>query len=454
MNELPHAQGPEKSVLSSIFKSPEKLDEAGHLTTDHFYLPAHRRIFEEIQTLAAKNQDIELISFVQRLHDAGSLDDCGGPGSVSDIYTYAPNHAHFAGHLRILTEKLALRRSITLCRDVESAVAEGQTPEEVVELAAVRSTTLSETLCEAREVKDTKSLLRAAARRWEDLATGREDASGMQTSLAEINARFRGLKPGRITVISGLPSQGKSLLGGQLLIDCVGDGHKGLFLTWEMSEDELMDRFIAYLSRLPGDAITDPCKFAREIEGNASGNVTVETKTRIANAYRKAAEIPLFVQAMHGQSITSAISAIRREHRKAPLKVVAMDFVQRIPCARGMEKQSYERQLTDIADRFQNLAQELGFHGILLSQLNKEGGAKHAEAINESCSLHLKILEKYKLGNDGTPVPDENNKPIITVNGIYVVKDRFHGQTGELIDIILDRSVQRFIPKPPNQTNQ
>lgn len=444
MEEMPYAQGPEKSVLSSIFKSPEMLDEAGHLTVDHFYVPAHRAIFEAVASMIDRQEEPELVTFIQRMDDAGKLDQCGGPAGISEIYTYAPNHQHFKAHLRILTEKLALRRSIMLCRDVEAAVGEGQTPEEVAELAANRSTTLSETLLEAREIKDTKSLLRAAARRWEDLATGKEDASGMNTSLPGINARFRGLKPGRITVISGLPSQGKSLLGGQLLLDCVEEGHKGLFLTWEMSEDELMDRFIAYLSRLPGDAITDPRKYAREIEGSTTGQITVQAKTRIANAYRKAAELPLFVQAMHGQSITSAISAIRREHRKAPLKVVAMDFVQRIPCARGMEKQSYERQLTDIADRFQNLAQELGFHGILLSQLNKEGGAKHAEAINESCSLHLKIVEKYQMGQDGTPVVDQDNKPVIVLNGLAVVKDRFHGQTGEFLDIILDRQVQRF----------
>jgi len=448
MSEIPHAQGPERSVLSSIFKSPEKLDEAAHLTADHFHLASNRRIFEEILALSSSNQDIELVSFVQRLHDSGELDDCGGASSISDIYTYAPNHAHFSGHLRILTEKLALRRAIILCRDLQEAVAENQTPEEVAELAAIRATSLSETLSEVREAKDTKSLLRAAAKRWEALATGKEDASGMKTSLPEINSRFRGLKAGRITVISGLPSQGKSLLGGQLLMDCVEGGHKGLFLTWEMSEGELIDRFLAYLSRLPGDAITDPRKFAAEIEDHASGVISEATKNRIAQAYRKAAELPLFVQAMHGQSIISAISTIRREHRKAPVKVVAMDFVQRIPCARGMEKQSYERQLTDIADRFQNLSQELGFHGILLSQLNKEGGAKHAEAINESCSLHLKIVEIHEKAKDGTTVNDEDGNPRIVSRGIGVVKDRFNGQSGQFLRIVLDRQTQRFIEEP------
>jgi hypothetical protein len=108
-----------------------------------------------------------------------------------------------------------------------------------------------------------------------------------------------------------------------------------------------------------------------------------------------------------------------------------------------MEKQSYERALADIADRFQNLAQELGFHGIMLSQLNKEGAAKHAEAINESCALHLKILKVPVTGSDGTIVM-ENGAAKIKVEGISVVKDRFHGNRDKLLSIKLDLETQRF----------
>jgi len=110
-----------------------------------------------------------------------------------------------------------------------------------------------------------------------------------------------------------------------------------------------------------------------------------------------------------------------------------------------MEKQSYERALSDVADRFQNLSQELGFHGVVLSQLNKDGAAKHAEAINESCALHLKILKVPVLSEkDRTPILDEKGEPKIKVEGIAVVKDRFHGQRDKLLDIKLNMDTQRF----------
>lgn len=442
ITETPHSQGPEKSVVSTLLKHPEKLDDAAHLTEDHFHLKTTRGIFAAIMSARARGEDVELVSMVERLHQAGELESLGGPAAITDVFTYAPNAAHFAQHLKLLTESLTLRRAQRLANEIILSVAEGATPEAVAELVATRSTTLTDTLTESKPASDTRALLRLAAQRWEDLATGKADPAGMQTSLPRINQLFRGLKPRRVSVISALPSQGKSLLGGQLFMDCVSDGHKGLFLTWEMSEDELIDRFLAYAAHKPINAVTEPIRYAQEIWGNDKPSES--DRVAMAASFRKVATMPLHVQAMHGQNVTQAIAAIRREHRKAPLKIVVLDFIQRIPAALGMERQSYERQLCDIADRFQNLSQELGFHGIVLSQLNKEGTAKHAEAINESCALHLKIVKVPETDRDDKPVLDSDGFVKIKTEGIGVMKDRFHGQTGHLLPIKINTQNQRF----------
>lgn len=438
----PHAVGVEKAVLSVLMKDPTKLDEAPQLSGEYFHASGLRKLFEQIAETVLEGGSLDLTLFVQRLHDKALLEDVGGPSAVTEVFTYAPTSAHFKGHVRELAAKCSLRRALSLAGEIESAIAEGKDPGEVAELVATRSTAITDALEETRRQSDTKALLRAAAQRWEELAAGRVDPMGVQTSLVEINQRFRGLKPGRVTVISGLPSEGKSLLGGQLFMDAVSSGAHGLFLTWEMGEDELIDRFLAYEARLPIDAMVEPLKFSREVlELSKPDNHTIQ---EVRGSFRKLAGYNVTVRAMHGQNIAQAAAAIRREHRKSPLGIVAIDFIQRVGAARHMEKQPYERQLTDIADRFQNLAQELGFHGLMLSQLNKDGGAKHAEAINESCALHLKIVNTPKMAKDGTPETDEEGNAVIKRRGLGVVKDRFHGNTGKLLDIALNRATQRF----------
>ena len=80
---LPHALGPEKSLLSSMLQDPKEwiaaaLEEG--LSPGHFYLPAHAALFEMLVELDAAGQEIELVSLVQRLLDRGQLDRVGGPG--------------------------------------------------------------------------------------------------------------------------------------------------------------------------------------------------------------------------------------------------------------------------------------------------------------------------------------------------------------------------------------
>ena len=81
---LPHAIGPEKSVLSAMMQYPDTMVgmalELG-LTEGHFYLPSHATLFRVLLELSESGKEIELISFVQKLLDIGQLDRVGGPSA-------------------------------------------------------------------------------------------------------------------------------------------------------------------------------------------------------------------------------------------------------------------------------------------------------------------------------------------------------------------------------------
>jgi len=131
---MPHAQGPEKSILSSMLKDPEqwigRAAEEG-ITRDHFYFPAHGILFDVLRDLNGKGTEIELVSLVQLLHDRGLLDSVGGPAAITDIFTYAPNAAHWAQHAALVKDKCTLRQII---RAGTAAVAEAfDNPEEVAQ---------------------------------------------------------------------------------------------------------------------------------------------------------------------------------------------------------------------------------------------------------------------------------------------------------------------------------
>lgn len=435
LRAYPHAVGPEKAVLSILLQYPEMLVDAPALTAEHFYLPGHRIIFGLIHELSAAGKPIELVSFIQALLDRGKLDSVGGPSALSDVYSYQPSTGSFQTHLGILTEKLARRMTIAAANEMERVAYEGDDAAEILDATSAPISAIHDTLTATRPARSTKAVLTACIDRFQLLCTGHADPMGIETSLFEINRRFRGLHGKQTIVISGYPGAGKTTLAAQLAIDSALAGHNTLICSLEMPEETMMNRLLAYVARRPGDAITDPMRYAREVLG--ADGPTKDLLRAIQSAALKIAGCPLAIEDLIGASAYQISSCIRRAHRNKPLAVVVVDFAQRIRAVPEMRRESREQQLSHASNHLADLSKELGFCLLLPSQLNKEGAAKHAEAINEDADLHLSILQDRS-----------GQAPTFAHQGIAVVKDRHAGQDGTLLPIVLDGPMLRFIPKP------
>ncbi len=432
----PHAPGVEKDVLSVMLQDPGMIDEAAAITAAHFHLGTNRTTFELAVELHTSGRPIELMSFVQTLNDRGILDRAGGPGVVADVFGRAVlNKDYFARHIEILSEKLARRMTIAAAERMTQVAYEAAEASEIIEVTSAPITAIHDALTATRPAKSTKAVLRGCIERFQRRCQGNESPMGIETSLLEINRRFRGLHGKQVVVISGYPGGGKTTLAGQLAIDSAVDGHNTLICSLEMPEEDLMDRMIAYVARRPADAIIDPIKYAREVlEVNGPTNDMLQA---IGTASKRIAGSPFMIEDLIGANIYQITACIRRAHRKSPLKVVAVDYVQRIRPAPEKIRESREQQLSHASELLADLSKELGFCLLLPSQLNKEGAAKHAEAINECADLHLQIVQ------------DRNGQtPTFNHIGIAVVKDRHHGQDGALLPIVLDGPMVKFIPKP------
>ena len=434
----PHAPGVEKDVLSFMLQDPGMIDEAATITVAHFHLQTNRTIFELALELHTSGKPIELMSFVQTLNDRGALGRAGGPSEVADIFGRAVlNPGYFSRHIEILSEKLARRMTIALAERMTRAAYEAEEASEIIEVTSAPITAIHDALTATGPARSTKAVLRGCIERFQRRCQGIESPMGIETSLLEINRRFRGLHGKQVVVISGYPGGGKTTLAGQLAIDSAVDGHNTLICSLEMPGEDLMDRLIAYVARRPGDAVSDPIKYAREVlEANGPTNDMLQA---IGTASQRIAGSPFLIEDLIGSNIYQITSCIRRAHRKSPLKVVVVDYVQRIRPAPEKVRESREQQLSHASELLADISKELGFCLLLPSQLNKEGAAKHAEAINECADLHLQIVQDR---SGQTPTFDHI--------GIAVVKDRHHGQDGALLPIVLDGPMVRFIPKPFN----
>ncbi|HEY4638634.1 MAG TPA: DnaB-like helicase N-terminal domain-containing protein, partial [Candidatus Udaeobacter sp.] len=111
----PHSVEAEQGVLGSMLISPrETIAECVEkISEEYFYVPAHRTIYEVLVDLWNTRQGIDLITFTQVLRDRNLLDSVGGPGFVTNLFTFVPTAANVQYYLEIVRDKYILQQIIS-----------------------------------------------------------------------------------------------------------------------------------------------------------------------------------------------------------------------------------------------------------------------------------------------------------------------------------------------------
>ena len=360
---MPHALGPEKSVLSSMLKDPETwigmaLEEG--LTRDHFYLPAHGLLFETLRDLNAKGKEIELVSLVALLHDRGMLDSVGGPAAITDIFTYAPNAAHFHNHLSLVKDKFVLRSIIRTCTEAVSEAFDN--PEETVSLLdRVESSVLG-----IRQGTETvrgfhiKQSVAEVISHFEALLSGDVEVQGAPTGYSDLDRMCKGLKPGEMFVVAARPSMGKtSFMMNVAEHICVDQGIPSMVFSCEMTAFQIVQRLVFARSRF---AMTQLGKGFKPRK---------EDLLRIKRAAEEIASSKLFVDDTPGILIDTLRAKARRRKREDNLGFIAIDYLQLLKSGSKQAQNSREREIGEISAGIKALAKELSVPILVLAQLNR-----------------------------------------------------------------------------------
>ena len=430
---LPHAVGAEKSVLSTLLQEPEKFDEASFLKPEHFYLPAHSELYEFITKLHDEKKKIELVSFVQWLNDEGILERIGGPGAVTDIYTYAPNATYYKNHLQILCEKKALRMGIELGTNLIRSAYENDLEEALLSIGEP-VTRIFDTASQAASEEVPGALVDSFVRDYQNRNHPDAKADGVLIGIPEIDEIFKGLKPKEMGIISARPEAGKSTLATQIAVTLVDPDYPVLFLMLERTTESAFERCVIQRARVPHKIVKEPYSYP----GTEDQIEAIMQATRILRENFHLKRPP-------NRRLSTILAAIRRHVRKHAVKQV---FLDQIGLIHGEGKSTNrEEELRKISNALQEEAQDLGVNLIVMSQLNEQGETKGAKAIEEDADFHLSIITNN----------DRDSEEFKEHQHILVAKDSHHGCGGRRLPLILDRELLRFVhgtPEPKAKKNR
>lgn len=349
----------ERGVLGSILLLNEAIDEVGeNLREDHFYHDSHQKIYSAIHHLYENNvRGIDAVTLAEELVRRNELEAVGGPSYLAEILEAVPHAAHVRYYADIVRSKWMQRTLIYTCTDILSESYELTTDvDDLLQNAERRIFSILEQQENAGNLAIGDILIEAFDR-IDERINNDGDVSGVTTGFTDLDSHTTGFQPTELIILAARPSMGKTALVCNIAEAVARKSGSGVLLfSLEQSNLELAERFLCITAKVNGHDLR-------------AGNLTNDQKDLLVKASDQLSRLPLFIDDKPGRTMTQIAAMSRRLHRKSPLGVIIIDYLQLIePEEKSTPR---EQQIAGISRRLKFLAKELRVPVIALAQLNR-----------------------------------------------------------------------------------
>ncbi|KLR61856.1 replicative DNA helicase [Actinobacteria bacterium IMCC26207] len=357
----PHSIEAEESLLGAMLLSEQAISAVTNVvTSDDFYRPAHRHIFDAIQALYGAGQGVDPVTVADELGQADVLDAVGGSGTLITLQARTPAITNALHYAKIVEEKALLRKLIMTANDVAEL---GYSPLDDIEKTIDSAESMMFAVAQRRNTDSMSPLaplLDASLEQLEKLFERGDSVTGTPTGYIDLDTQLAGLQPGALIVVGARPAMGKTAFAlGLAAHAAVREQRPVLFFSLEMSHLELTQRLIASEARIDATKLR-------------TGRLTDSDWTKITKAMGRLGEGQLWIDDNPALTVTEIRSKARRlqDRLDQPLGLIVVDYLQ-LMSGRG-SAESRQVEVSEISRGLKILARELEVPVMALSQLSRQ----------------------------------------------------------------------------------
>lgn len=353
---LPWSQEAEQSTIGALLRDcPTAYEKAQPLNARQFFDPRHSMIFVTIAAMVTRKEPVDVVTVFEDLKSTENDEDAGGLLYLSQLEQSVPSAHNVHRYAQVVRDKAGMR-ALREAADKANEVATEPGGDMASKLDAI--TTIFGSLQRQQLTKAPKSMAEIAMSRtehYEALQAGTAVA-GWPTHIPRLDLLLSGgFRPGSLVILAARPSVGKSSFAQWLAHVLSKQGLKTLFLSLEMSCEELADRMVASAGRVDYSAIQ-------------TGRMGQEHWARTVEVLDAPELKDFFVDDQGGLTLMD----IRAKAKQVPgLKVLVLDYLQLCSGSGGSES-NRNSEIEQISRGLKTLAKELGITIIALSQLNRQ----------------------------------------------------------------------------------
>ena len=374
---MPNSIDAEQAVLGALLYDNSCLEYLpDRLKPEHFYEPIHGEMYRRIVALIGQGKLCDGIILHEQIEGFAAYKEIGGLRYLADLMDRAPPGVNAREYANLVFDA-ALRRGIIrtaqgMIKVASDSAVEDPAPKQIEaaehELYALVDGGGDSTgpAHLSRGLSGALDMVRAAVDRDGEIA-------GLSTGLYDLDRKIGGLHPSNLLVLAARPSMGKTSLAVNIGFDVAKqyrfeEDDMGVrkttrggvvgFFSLEMSEEELSMRLLSEVTGISGHKMR-------------TGDIDITELGQITDAAVEISEIPFYIDATGGISITKLAARARRMKRTHGLDLIIVDYLQLVS---GVEGQYGGRtqEVTQVTVGLKALAKDLGVPVIALSQLSRK----------------------------------------------------------------------------------
>jgi replicative DNA helicase len=429
--QAPFSQEAEEAVIGAVIVNPEAfLAVASFIQPEDFYFLRHQYIWEAMQRISERSEDIDFVSVQDELRALGRLNDIGGAARLTQLTTSAPSSMHAELYGRIV-ERTSLRRRLLEAADEikRLAVNEEITIEKVTDEAESRLFRVTERNLR-REIIPMRVAVSDYFDRIEHLMQSDQQQLGLPTGFKDMDELLGGMQKSDLLIFAGRPGMGKtSFLLSMALNAAKLDGRIAIF-SMEMGHEQLIQRMIAMETSINTQKLR-------------KGELSQQEYARFVTAAGRLSEHNIFIDDTPAQSPLQMRTKCRRLAHEYGLDLVVVDYMQ-LMNAGGQYENNRVQEISYISRSMKELARELNVPVFSAAQLSRAveqrqdkrpqlSDLRESGGIEQDADLVM-FLYRDIIYNDATEFPN--------MAEVIVAKHR-NGPTGT-VQLHFDKTLTKF----------
>lgn len=355
----PQAIELEYAVLGALLQEPEEFKTVSSiLNVQSFYKEENQLVFEIISTLFKERKRIDLLTVTQEAKDRNLLDEVGGPGFITGLTRTVANANNIEHHARIIADKYALRKIITLANEIQKkAYGNNDTDEVILEIKKALND-VEDIYTVADTGSHIKSVLKETIIQIQEKEIRQKEnrTPGISTGFPSLNITTGGWRNGNLIVLASRPSVGKTSLNLHFALEAAKAGFWVNIFSLEMLKEDLAEILISGESDVYRGNIHD-------------GYLDKHDWQKINQGIARLENLPIIFKDSSGMNISQVEAIIRANRKKRRCDFVVVDYLQLL---RSIDKKTIrEQEIAEISRTLKTIALENQIPVMALSQLNR-----------------------------------------------------------------------------------